>query len=46
MKNSWGTTNYPEGYLYVSESYFKMKTIYVYMHEGGISKRLKKKLGL
>jgi len=46
VKNSWGTTNYPEGYLYVSESYFKMKTIYVYMHEGAIPKGLRRKLSL
>lgn len=46
VKNSWGTTNYPQGFLYVSESYFKMKTIYVYMHEDAISKGLRKKLEL
>lgn len=44
VKNSWGTTNYPEGFLYVSESYFKMKTIYVYMHAGGLGKDLAKKI--
>src|SRR5690606_37639418 len=27
VKNSWGTGNYPEGFLYVSENYFKYKTI-------------------
>ena len=27
VKNSWGTGNYPEGYLYVSESYFKNRII-------------------
>ena len=46
VKNSWGTGNYPEGYLYVSESYFKWKTINVYLHKDGLSKALKKKLGL
>ena len=25
VKNSWGTGNYPEGYLYVSENFFKLK---------------------
>jgi len=44
VKNSWGTTNHPEGFLYVSESYFKMKTIYVYTHKDALSKGLKKKL--
>lgn len=46
VKNSWGTGNYPEGFLYVSESYFKWKTINVYMHKDGLSKDLKKKLNL
>lgn len=46
VKNSWGTGNYPEGYLYVSESYFKWKTINVYLHKDGLSKDLSKKLGL
>ncbi len=46
VKNSWGTGNYPEGYLYVSESYFNWKTINVYLHKDGLSKDMKKKLGL
>ncbi|MCR9171492.1 MAG: C1 family peptidase [bacterium] len=46
VKNSWGTSNHPEGFLYVSESYFKMKTIYVYMHQEALSKGMKKKLGM
>lgn len=46
VKNSWGTGNYPEGYLYVSESYFKWKTINVYMHKDALSKGMVKNLGL
>lgn len=46
VKNSWGTGNYPEGYLYVSENYFKYKTINVYLHKDGLSKDIKKKLKL
>ena len=46
VKNSWGTGNYPEGYLYVSENYFKWKTINIYLHKKGLSKTLKKKLNL
>lgn len=46
VKNSWGTGNYPEGYLYVSESYFKWKTINVYLHKDGLSKAMTKKLSL
>lgn len=44
VKNSWGTSNYPEGYLYVSEHYFKYKTINIYLHKDGLSNDLKKKL--
>lgn len=46
VKNSWGTGNYPEGYLYVSENYFKYKTINIYLHKDALSKDLKKKLGI
>lgn len=46
VKNSWGTGNYPKGYLYVSESYFRFKTINIYLNKGGISADLKKKLNL
>ena len=46
VKNSWGTGNYPEGYLYVSESYFKMKTINIYLHKDGLSDKMRKKLNL
>ncbi len=46
VKNSWGTGNYPEGYLYVSESYFKWKTINIYLHKDALSKEMKKTLKL
>lgn len=46
VKNSWGTDNYPKGYLYVSEAYFKYKTINIYLHKDGIYPELKTKLGL
>lgn len=46
VKNSWGTGNYPEGYLYVSESYFKWKTINIYIHKDGLSKSMSKNLAL
>jgi bleomycin hydrolase len=46
VKNSWGTDNFPDGFLYVSESYFKWKTINVYLHKDGISKVMSKKLGI
>jgi len=46
VKNSWGTGNYPEGYLYVSEHYFKYKTINIYVHKDGVAPALRKKIGL
>jgi len=46
VKNSWGTNNFPQGYLYVSEAYFKYKTINVYLHRDGISTGVKNKLNL
>jgi bleomycin hydrolase len=46
VKNSWGTDNYPKGYLYVSEAYFKYKTINIYLHKDGIYPELKDKLDL
>ena len=46
VKNSWGTSNPCGGYLYVSEAYFKYKTINIYVHKDGMSKELKKKLNI
>jgi bleomycin hydrolase len=46
VKNSWGTDNLPEGYLYVSENYFRLKTINVYLHKDALSKDLKSKLNM
>lgn len=46
VKNSWGTSNYPKGFLYVSESYFKLKTINIYLHKEGVNKNLRKKLNI
>ena len=44
IKNSWGEISDYKGYLYMSESYFKMKTISVMIHKDGLpsisSKRL------
>ncbi|MGB0933409.1 MAG: aminopeptidase C [Lishizhenia sp.] len=44
VKNSWGTGNYPEGYLYISENYFKWKTINVYLHKNALNKDIASKL--
>lgn len=47
VKNSWGTENNPYGgYVYVSESYFRMKTIAILVHKESMPKKLKSKLNL
>ena len=46
VKNSWGTSNYPKGYLYVSEAYFRYKTINIFIHKEAIDKEIKSSLGL
>jgi len=47
VKNSWGTEdNLPKGYFYVSENYFKYKTINILLHKDGVSRDVKKKIGL
>ena len=46
-KNSWGTErNRLGGYINMSESFVRAKTVYVMMHKDALSKELKKKLGI
>ena len=45
VKNSWGPDN-GDGYIYVSENYFKAKTIQIMIHKDALHKDVKKKLGL
>ena len=47
VKNSWGTNRGQkgyEGYIYVSESYFRMNTISILLHKDGVIKSMAKKL--
>ena len=37
IKNSWGERGPYDGYLYMSETYLKMKTIAVMLHEGALT---------
>lgn len=46
-KNSWGTDrNKFGGYLNMSESFVRAKTIYLMLHKDGIPKEIKTKLGI
>ena len=48
VKNSWGDipNDFRPGYLYASESYVRLKTISIMMHDDSLEKSLKKKLNL
>jgi bleomycin hydrolase len=48
VKNSWGDipNDFRPGYLYASESYVRLKTISVMMHQDALQKGLKKKINL
>jgi bleomycin hydrolase len=44
VKNSWGTGNEMQGYQYVSETYFKMKTIAITLHKEAVPSPIIKSL--
>ncbi|MBV6654243.1 MAG: aminopeptidase [Mameliella sp.] len=46
VKNSWGTGNDYEGYLYVSKNYVRYKTLSFLLHKEAIPATLRKKLSL
>lgn len=45
-KNSWGTARNGSGYMNMSESYVRAKTISIMVHKNAIPPQIKKKLGL
>ncbi len=45
VKNSWGEVSDYKGYLYMSQSYFLMKTVSVLVHKDAIPTEIAKKLG-
>lgn len=46
VKNSWGTKNDYEGYLYVTKNFVKYKTTSILLHKDGVPSGLKKKLSI
>ena len=46
VKNSWGETGKYKGIWYASEAFVKQQTLDVAIHKDGVSKDLKKKLGI
>ncbi|MFT4760522.1 MAG: bleomycin hydrolase [Paraglaciecola sp.] len=46
VKNSWGTKNDHEGYLYVSKNYLKYKTLSFVLHKDAVPKNLRSKIGI
>ena len=47
LKNSWGTwINDLKGFMYMSEEYFKMKTVVLMVNKAAMPRQLKEKLGV
>jgi bleomycin hydrolase len=46
VKNSWGTSNDYEGYIYVTKNFVKYKTTAFLLHKNGIPEELRQKLAL
>lgn len=44
VKNSWGETNACGGYVFVSEAYFRYKTIHIMLHQDGLPEAVAAKL--
>ncbi|MFW5656968.1 MAG: aminopeptidase C [Bacteroidota bacterium] len=46
VKNSWGTSNPFDGYLYASDAFVRYKTISIMVHKDAIPKNIRQKLAL
>ena len=46
MKNSWGSWANNKGYLFMSEEYFKLKTVVLMVNKAALPGHLKEKLGI
>jgi bleomycin hydrolase len=45
-KNSWGEISPYQGYVYMSEAYFRMKTVGLMVHKNAVPQEIRKKLGI
>lgn len=46
VKNSWGTNNKYKGYMYMSESYFMLKTVSIMIHKDALPENIKEKINM
>ena len=46
LKNSWGSWANDNGYLFMSENYFKLKTVILMINKAALPKYLKEKLNI
>ena len=46
VQNSWDTNQLYHGFFYVSEAYFKAKTMNIYLHKDAVPAKIAKKMGL
>lgn len=44
MKNSWGKVGTYNGYIYMSETYLKMKTVSIMLNKDGLTKKIKNRI--
>ncbi|MFQ5445957.1 MAG: C1 family peptidase [Saprospiraceae bacterium] len=46
VKNSWGEISPYNGYIYMSEPYFRLKTVSLLVHKNAVPASIRKKLGI
>lgn len=46
VKNSWGEISPYSGYVYMSEPYFKLKTVGIMVHKDAVPMEIRKRLGI
>lgn len=46
VKNSWGEISPYQGYIYMSEPYFRLKTVGIMVHKDAVPEAIRKRLGL